>query len=878
MNALNAQASAVGIFAGLLGLACCFASVAAAGIPFEESLRQAHVTLTRMQDGQRESLMLGNGDLYGIVWQRNGALTLRVTKNDIWDARVDTSGDGPLPKVDIGAYTITGGRGAPPSYKKPYPHPRCAAAIRFGDSMPGGELRWSCIRGATEHAFASSTDGASATMRVSGGGGASTGYRATLVKAVRASSFVLKIKGSANASYYVDVYSGAGKNIFASGWTKSPTTATRIELKFPADEVRKVDLFAMTSDGRVAENHVESMILFGADGETKLTLPTSKPVRAELDLRRAMATVHDGGDTTIRILADRNVVLIRTASEVALEAVSARTLPAAKMGETGEVAWLHQKLPGDANGDWGGMEYALALAAKGDLKAVSLVSSYDRGKGDVLDRAIALAGDTLREREPELIAAHEEAWEVFWSRSGIELADKAMERWWYRTLYFARTVCKPGAAPVALMPPLATDATPWHADYHHNYNSWQAFWPLPALNHPELADPWISYVNDMLPRFQFLARATYGCDGVFFPISSFLHEPDPAVCKSKNKRQMSMNPWGLTIGMVGMTIQSLWQKHLCDPDPAYLEAKVYPTLREGARFYVSFMEKCKRDKEGRVVLGPSYSPEHGPWGIANCPFDIAYVRYTFDAFVQAADELGRDADLAAQCRKRKRLLPAYPTTEHKGEEIVVDWQGGKHIAVHNITVPATPVFPADQVTWFSSEPEKALFRRTIKATRFNGNNSQVMFNIAKARLSMPEGYTDGRRWFVSMELPNGLFVWKGHAHGTFMGEMIGIAGLINEFLLQSVGNKIRLFPWWPEDKDARFVRLRAQGGFIVSAEFKGGRVASATIESVADRQLQLLSPWSTLYVNGRTAAIGQDGVVTVSAKRGQVFRFSETGN
>lgn len=710
-------------------------------IPFVDALRDAHVTVTKLQDGQRESLILGNGDLYGIVWEKDEGLFMRITKNDIWDARVDTSEDGDLPRVDIANNKVTGPKGAPPSYGKPYPQPRCAAALRLG--------------------------------------------------------------------------------------------------------------------------------------------PIVGPLEGRLDIEKAVVSIRTGSptDVSIRILHDHNVLLIHSPHDVTLEEIKAKTLPPAQLGKSGDVSWLLMQMPGDI--DYQGMDYALAVAARGDLKAVSLVTSFDIDVADVLKQAIALARQTVAESEKALIVEHERSWQRYWSRSGLLLEDKVLQRWWYRMLYFAHTVCKPGAAPVGLMPPLATDATPWHADFHFNYNAWQAFWPLPAANQADLADPWIAYVHSMIPRLQFLAQATYDCEGIFCTISSFLHEPDPALCKSKNKRQLSMNPWGLTIGETGMTAQNAWQKHLCDPDPAYLKAKIYPILRECARFYVSFMAKCKRDDQDKVLLGPSYSPEHGPMGIFNCPFDIAYVRYAFDALIEAATELELDEDLVRQCRKYKRLLGDYPTAPNpEGKPIVVDWLGCayKEVPVHNITVPASPVFPADQVTWFSSEGEKELFRRTIGETRFNGNNAHVMFNIAKARLSMPEAVDDAKQWFMSRELPNGLFVWQGHAHGTFMSEMIGVAGLVNEFLLQSVANKIRLFPCWPGNKDAKFAGLRAQGGFIVDAEFTGGRVASATIQSTTHKGLQLLSPWETIYANGRKLTLDANSLVSVSTRPGQVLRFSETAD
>lgn len=328
-----------------------------------------------------------------------------------------------------------------------------------------------------------------------------------------------------------------------------------------------------------------------------------------------------------------------------------------------------------------------------------------------------------------------------------------------------------------------------------------------------------------------------------------------------------------------MTLQSMWQKYLYDQDADYMEEKIYPYLRETARFYVNFIKRCKIDENGKIKLGPSYSPEHGQPGIYNCPFDIAYVQYTFKAMIEAATLLDRDSELLADCKKFKPMLPDYPTAPTaNGEPILVDWIGCKvgEVKLHNITVPASPVFPGDQVSWFDDEATKALHRRSIDAIVFRDHNAHVMLNIARARLSMPHARDKFKAWFETRERANGLFEWTGHQHGVYMPEMVGIVSFINELLLQSVKNKIRLFPCWPEDLDAEFTGLRAQGGFIVSAKYKDGRVASATIGSVADKKLQLLSPWKTIYVNGKKEAIDQSGLVSLDTRKGQVFVFSET--
>jgi hypothetical protein len=307
------------------------------------------------------------------------------------------------------------------------------------------------------------------------------------------------------------------------------------------------------------------------------------------------------------------------------------------------------------------------------------------------------------------------------------------------------------------------------------------------------------------------------------------------------------------MGMIGMSAQVLWLHHLYQPDHQLLETKIYPVIKEAALFFCSFAEKCPKNAQGKAIYGPSYSPEHGNFGVHDVPFDLAYARYTLKASIAAAGELGRDADLVARFRTALDLLPDYPVAPDKaGKPLVVDWAGCKwgDAGEHNITVPAVPVFPADQVTFLSPPEQQDLFRNTLRQLTHRGCNSTIMLSVAKARLDMPEGVTDLRSYYQPLVQPNGMFYWP--LHGYYLSESVGVAAGISEFLLQSVDNVIRVFPAWPKDKDARFTRLRAQGGFLVSAEMKAGQVMAVKVESTVGGTLRLRDPWTGKIIEQAT--------------------------
>jgi len=72
---------------------------AAPTIPFADSLEGAAVSVDRLDDILKYALIIGNGDINALVYTDSGNIELILTKNDVWDARLETALDPPLPTL-----------------------------------------------------------------------------------------------------------------------------------------------------------------------------------------------------------------------------------------------------------------------------------------------------------------------------------------------------------------------------------------------------------------------------------------------------------------------------------------------------------------------------------------------------------------------------------------------------------------------------------------------------------------------------------------------------------------------------------------------------------------------------------------------------------
>ena len=109
----------------------------------------------------------------------------------------------------------------------------------------------------------------------------------------------------------------------------------------------------------------------------------------------------------------------------------------------------------------------------------------------------------------------------------------------------------------------------------------------------------------------------------------------------------------------------------------------------------------------------------------------------------------------------------------------------------------------------------------------------------------------------------------------------GITAGLNEMLLQSHEQVVRLFPVWPTERDARFARLRAVGAFLVSSVYEDFKVQYVLIESEKGCDCTLLNLWPgqavTLHRNDTRAETLRGERITFKTTRGEVIALGSQG-
>ena len=486
----------------------------------------------------------------------------------------------------------------------------------------------------------------------------------------------------------------------------------------------------------------------------------------------------------------------------------------------------------------------------------------------------------------DVTSAHaRQAWRDYWSQSGVRLGDEFLERTWYRNLYFLNCAVRPGVNCPGLFANWSNNriGSTWHGDYHANYNLQQPFWVTFSSNHVEKHLAYADLVDFLLPVSRAWARDYYGLPGAFFPHSAYPVE--------MHQMPYPVPTWGAEVCETPWVVQSLWWHYLYTMDMEFLRDRAFGPIREAVQFLNAFIRRARTRgyewDDDDYHIYPTVVPElHGlrvdPRFSADCNVDLTLTKFVFDAYLKACRLLGLEQPETVLMSEVQDVLdhfPAYPTAESELGRVFVSVSGESPEQVYNTPNPLACVFPGEDVGLHSSTAELEIALTTWRNQRTEGGNELVFQNLQGARLGVLD-LEKFKRQIDYCLLPNGtctdmvLQVGGRYMDQTpydYMARMgiwfenFSLPAVIDECLLQSYTGELRLFPNWPEGRDAAFQDLRAVGAFLVSASFAGGQVQWLRVTAEVGGSLRVRNPWA-----GRVE-VSRDGAPEIIA--GEVLRI-----
>jgi hypothetical protein len=297
-------------------------------------------------------------------------------------------------------------------------------------------------------------------------------------------------------------------------------------------------------------------------------------------------------------------------------------------------------------------------------------------------------------------------------------------------------------------------------------------------------------------------------------------------------------------------------------DSAYA-AKIYPFLVEVANFWEDYLEF----ENGRYVVYNDNFMEVGPWlgknwddnfGDINPTLTLGMLRMFFKGITDVSTFLNRDTYRQDKWQHILDNLSEIPTVEVDGMTRISGCEGGNgsgrdmfvgYWGMHGLIYPSNafgikrnPEFVGllrDEIgTWDHDLWMQAVINTVFPVAVRCGYPPESILAKLTERIE-------------KTAYPNLWIPQPGGGVETFSA----VPATINEMLIQSYEEIIRLFPAWPRNRDAEFENLRTYGAFLVSSELLNGEVKYVNLYSERGRKCTMENPWGEsmvkLLVNGQ---------------------------
>ena len=424
----------------------------------------------------------------------------------------------------------------------------------------------------------------------------------------------------------------------------------------------------------------------------------------------------------------------------------------------------------------------------------------------------------------------------------------------------------------------AVDNPPWNSDYHLNVNLQMNYWPAYMNNLAETAKPMINYIDDMRYYGRIAAKEYAGIESKEGQENGWLvhTQATPFGWTTPGWNYY----WGWSPAANAWMMQNVYDYYKFTKDETYLKEKIYPMLKETAKFWNSFLHYDKASD--RWVSSPSYSPEHGTITIGNT-FDQSLVWQLFHDYMEAANHLKVDQDLVTEVKaKFDKLKPLHINQEGRIKEWYEEDSPqftNEGIENHHRHVShLVGLFPG---TLFGKDQHEYL--EAARATLNHRGDGGTGWSKAN-KINLWARLLDGNRAhrLLAEQLKSSTLenLWDTHAPFQIDGNFGATSGMA-EMLLQSHTGYIAPLPALPDAwKDGQVSGLVARGNFEVSMKWKERNLETLSFLSNAGGDLVVDYPnieASIVKVNGKEIQVIRikDNRIQLATQKGDVITFEK---
>ena len=422
----------------------------------------------------------------------------------------------------------------------------------------------------------------------------------------------------------------------------------------------------------------------------------------------------------------------------------------------------------------------------------------------------------------------------------------------------------------------AVDNPPWNSDYHLNVNLQMNYWPAYMSNLAETAKPMINYIDDLRYYGRIAAKEYAGIESKEGQENGWLvhTQATPFGWTTPGWNYY----WGWSPAANAWMMQNVYDYYKFTKDETYLKEKIYPMLKETAKFWNSFLHYDQASD--RWVSSPSYSPEHGTITIGNT-FDQSLVWQLFHDYMEAANHLKVDQDLVTEVKaKFDKLKPLHINQDGRIKEWYEEDSPqftNEGIENHHRHVShLVGLFPG--TLFGKDQPEYLEAARATLNHRGDGGTGWSKANKINLWARLLDGNRAHRLLAEQLRSSTLENLWDTHAPFQIDGNFGATSGMA-EMLLQSHTGYIAPLPALPDAwKDGQVSGLVARGNFEVSMKWKEKNLETLSFLSNVGGDLVVDYPnieSSIIKINGKEVQASRlkDNRIQLATQKGDVITF-----